>query len=186
MSREFETVLAMHCAPLLYCKKPAVLLPETPLPQLCEWDLLRHHGLRVLRMRRRTGSPLVFVYKPELLAQAVAHPLAYSALCKRGYACDKHLNVLLVELRRRVRASSDFPHEIGFFLGYPPEDVLGFIAERDGDRRECKLCGTWKVYGDAELAAATFEEYAQYRRALLQEIDCGRSIFNVIPSALAG
>lgn len=186
MCRESEIYLAQHFAPLLYGKKPAVLLPETPSLQRCERELLRRRGLRVLHMRRRTGNAFVLVYSAELLAHALAHPLARNALSKRGYACGGGLNALLSDLRCRVAASKEFPHEIGFFLGYPPEDVLGFIAERDGACRRSKLCGTWKVYGDADRAAATFDEYERCRRALLQEIACGGSIFNVIPPALAG
>lgn len=33
----------------------------------------------------------------------------------------------VAELIRRVRHEEDFPHEIGLFLGYPSEDVSGFI-----------------------------------------------------------
>jgi len=185
MSREFETVLATHCAPLLFGKKPAILIQDAPALRRCDWDLLRHHGLRVLRMRKRQGNSLVFVYNPALLGQTLNRPLVRRSLSSFGYECET-LTALLDELQRRVLTSREFPHEIGFFLGYPPEDVLAFIAERDGDCRKCELCGTWKVYGDAASAAATFDEYAHYRRTLLQEIAVGRSIFNVIPSALAG
>ena len=30
----------------------------------------------------------------------------------------------------RLHAGGEFPHEIGLFLGYPPEDVRGFIDNR--------------------------------------------------------
>lgn len=57
---------------------------------------------------------------------------------------------------RRLHDSDEFPHEIGLFLGYPPEDVSGFIENRPGS---CKLTGIWKVYGNAEEASRTFEKY---------------------------
>ena len=40
--------------------------------------------------------------------------------------------------------AADFPHEIGVFLGYPLEDVVGFIRHR-GKCFTC--CGCWKSYG---------------------------------------
>ena len=49
-----------------------------------------------------------------------------------------------------------FPHEIGLFLGYPPEDVAGFIAN---NARNCKCCGCWKVYGDEAKAKETFRRF---------------------------
>ena len=47
----------------------------------------------------------------------------------------------------------DFPHEIGLFLGYAPEDVDGFIRLGAG---RAKCVGTWKVYGDLEAAKKKF------------------------------
>lgn len=43
----------------------------------------------------------------------------------------------------------EFPHEVGLFLGYPPEDVEGFIENK---ARSCKITGYWKVYSDEEKA----------------------------------
>ena len=50
----------------------------------------------------------------------------------------------------------EFPHEVGLFLSYPPEDVKGFI-----DHRACgfKCAGLWKVYGDEEKARTLFAKY---------------------------
>ena len=52
--------------------------------------------------------------------------------------------------------SKDFPHEIGLFLSYPPEDVRGFI-ENKACRFKC--AGLWKVYGDEERAKELFRQY---------------------------
>ena len=52
--------------------------------------------------------------------------------------------------------SGEFPHEVGLFLGYPPEDVKGFIDHRAND---FKCAGLWKVYGDEEKARSLFEKY---------------------------
>ena len=41
-------------------------------------------------------------------------------------------------LIKRLNEDAEFPHEIGLFPGYPPEDVRGFIenrAERSVQRR---------------------------------------------------
>lgn len=67
----------------------------------------------------------------------------------------------MVELVRRLNRGEDFPHEIGLFLGYPAEDVSGFI--RHGAR--CAKCvGTWKVYGDEESARKKFALYQKCTR----------------------
>ena len=80
-------------------------------------------------------------------------------LKKAGYR-HENANQGVVELIHRLNdLKSEFPHEIGLFLSYPPEDVRGFIAH-DADRADgCKLVGTWRVYGDAESARIIFEKY---------------------------
>lgn len=72
--------------------------------------------------------------------------------CCNGGAIQRGrgLAALLRHLRRRLLWREGFPHEIGLFLGYPPEDVQGFLADPGGGR--CKLCGHWKVYHDVEGA----------------------------------
>ncbi len=63
------------------------------------------------------------------------------------------------ELRRRLRAyygnRASFPHEIGFVLGYPIEDVDGFMS--DGGQG-ARACGRWKVYGNVDEALRRFKE----------------------------
>ena len=52
--------------------------------------------------------------------------------------------------------SGEFPHEVGLFLSYPPEDVKGFINHRAND---FKCAGLWKVYGEEEKACSLFAKY---------------------------
>ena len=52
--------------------------------------------------------------------------------------------------------SGEFPHEVGLFLSYPPEDVKGFIENRAAN---AKCTGVWKVYGDEQQAQQTFDRY---------------------------
>ncbi|QWT18171.1 DUF3793 family protein [Collinsella sp. zg1085] len=51
-----------------------------------------------------------------------------------------------------------FPHEIGYFLGYPPHDVESFITEKG---KNFRLLGPWKVYHDIPRAAAMFARIRQ-------------------------
>ena len=62
----------------------------------------------------------------------------------------------MARLACRFREGKDFPHEVGLFLSYPPEDVKGFIDHRAGG---FKCAGLWKVYGDEEKARSLFEKY---------------------------
>ena len=66
-----------------------------------------------------------------------------------------------------------FPHEIGLFLGYPLEDVQGFI-ENCG--KNYRLCGCWKVYGDPQAALRCFARYEKCARVYLQCYQNGHSL----------
>jgi hypothetical protein len=100
-----------------------------------------------------------------------------------GYPVSEGFKALLRCLGRRFGESREFPHEIGFFLGYPPPDVLGFMRYRGA---RCKLCGPWKVYGDVERAAALFREYSGCKRRLLEHLQRGGTVFDEnLPALLA-
>ena len=80
------------------------------------------------------------------------------------------------ELRHRLKDSTEFPHEIGLFLGYPIEDVVGFIRYAG---KGCKLSGLWKVYGDAEAASRLFDRLSRVCRAVTSRVDKGETLFEV-------
>jgi hypothetical protein len=66
-----------------------------------------------------------------------------------------------------------FPHEIGAFLGYPVEDVKGFIVNQG---REYLLLGYWKVYSNPVAAKMLFRQYDQAKILAVNEFLTGKSI----------
>ncbi|MBQ9066862.1 MAG: DUF3793 family protein, partial [Clostridia bacterium] len=101
-------------------------------------------GIRVIPMRCSGTRALIYVYRPKQLARDISQDRARHLLTERGYPCASP-DGCVVALRNQLRKTGEFPHEIGLFLGYPPEDVDGFI--RLGPEK-CKCTGLWKVYGD--------------------------------------
>ena len=69
-----------------------------------------------------------------------------------AYAANEHKT----DLAAALSGSCAFPHEIGFFLGYPYDDVVGFI-ENKGKNSLCSGC--WKVYCDECEARKTFRRF---------------------------
>ncbi len=67
----------------------------------------------------------------------------------------------------------DFPHEIGFFLGYPAKDVIGFINHK-GENYLAR--GMWKVYDNVEHAEKKFRSYEKCTKVYLSCFEGGRSI----------
>ena len=99
-------------------------------------------------------------------------------LSECGYN-PENTNACLARLISRLRMEKDFPHEVGLFLGYPPADVDGFMHRKG----ECKLCGLWKVYDDAEGA---MRQFARCRHCTAVYLDCLSRGFPLEKLAVAG
>ena len=56
---------------------------------------------------------------------------------------------------------AEFPHEMGLLLGYPVEDVEGFIENKG---HNYLYAGYWKVYGHVEEKKALFNRYEEARK----------------------
>ena len=88
---------------------------------------------------------------------------------------NKSVTEALDTLARRMR-KSDFPHEVGVFLGYPLADVKGFIhSPKEG----LKLCGYWKVYGDVQSAAKKFDRYKRCSECICRRMESGESLAKI-------
>ena len=152
--------------------------------------LLSPAAIHMRVMARRHCGALVLVYRPALLSQALAAPRVSARLREWGYVTsgagwlEAALDRLGKELERRSGCGPDvaFPHEVGFFLGYPYEDVMGFI-EHEG--RDCLCCGCWKVYAHKEQALALFERYRQCTRDFEALLSQGMGLADLVGMRVA-
>lgn len=112
-------------------------------------------GIRVLPLRCSQKRALIYVYRPNSLKQDLCRDEALDILKQAGYEKTSQ-TYCIGELTRRLRLQEEFPHEVGLFLSYPPEDVRAFIENKGA---ECKCVGCWKVYGDEKEAKRLFQSY---------------------------
>ncbi|WP_130838018.1 DUF3793 family protein [Lachnoclostridium sp. Marseille-P6806] len=174
-----EQFLIEHCSPTLAGLKSANLFSaEYKGAKRLAGELRRLNrmlgpvGLRVVPVRARRGRVLLYMYRPALLQRDFGDAQASGMLRARGYR-GGNAEQLVKEMIGRVRESEEFPHEIGLFLGYPPEDVEGFIRS---PQEGCKLTGYWKVYGDVNRAARCFAEYRRCTECYRQSLAAGRCL----------
>lgn len=133
---------------------------------------LREKGIRIIPLRAKDGKALIYVYRPSQLKCRLQESDARTLLSERGYSSPS-CSRCLAQLMRRLDQNSEFPHEIGLFLGYPCEDVRGFID----NKAACAKCvGCWKVYGDAQQAQKQFERYKKCTRVYLRLWADGRPL----------
>ena len=130
---------------------------------------LAPRGICVLPLRYRGGKALLYVFRPGVLRRDLTDRSARDILREAGYT-DQKLGPCLNRLRERMNSGEEFPHEVGLFLSYPPEDVRGFI---ENGAQGCKLTGYWKVYGDEMAARKTFEKYRKCTESYQRSLDAG-------------
>lgn len=156
-----EELVVRHCAPTLAGLKTANMFTcayesEGEMrDQLREWNhKLGEKGVRTIPLRYKDGKALVYVYRPDRLRADLCDRMACELLQERGYPCETPCRCLS-QLVSRLQETSNVPHEIGLFLGYPPEDVSGFLENRVP--HSCP--GPWRVYGNVEEAKVRFDQY---------------------------
>lgn len=162
-----EEVLVRQGAPTLAGIKTGSLFPcsygsqEGFLAQIRDLNRrLSKKGLRlmVLRQTENKGElrALLYLYRPKDLSRDLQDRAASDLLARCGYGDCPDPSRCLMRLTHKIQARQEFPHEVGLFLSYPPEDVAGFM---DNGSRHYKCAGMWKVYGDAEKAQRLFQKY---------------------------
>ena len=123
----------------------------------------------------------LLVYRKDMMLQYLRQPAVKEFLIKEGYPAnigeEESLYQTLCILRKHIIQGAEFPHEVGFFFGYPPEDVFSFIREKG---QNYKLVGDWKVYGDGKAALRTFRSYARCRKRLMEQASAGADIVSLL------
>ncbi|MBR0091669.1 MAG: DUF3793 family protein [Lachnospiraceae bacterium] len=173
-----DKTLVESCAPTLAGLKTASLITvgypdrESCREAVCAFNRrFAEKGLRVIPMRYRSGRALLYIYRPSMLKKDMEDAKTRQMLCEMGYCCP-YADVCVAQLAQRMKAGEDFPHEVGLFLGYPADDVHGFIHHK---YEGCTHIGDWRVYGDAEEAKVKFARFKKCREIYRNLFRDGRS-----------
>lgn len=174
-----EEIFIRHCSPTLAGIKTANLFSCRFADEKEMKDSVRklnrilvEKGIRVLPLRYRDGCALIYTYRPSRLMWDLQQSAACRLLKERGYTFGVPQRYI-VQLMQRLADGGEFPHEIGLFLGYPPEDVCGFIENR---AEGYKCVGEWKVYGDEDKAKKIFAKYRKCTEVYCAQFAQGKPI----------
>ena len=174
--KQFDQLLALHCAPTLAGLKAAsmVALPGRSLAELQR--LLRRSKAQVLLAEcgYPSGGSL------DELLQHLKERMQTSGAGGRCTITEDCAGADAGSGGRGTGAGERFPHEIGLFLGYPPHDVEGFIRYGGQNFRQC---GFWKVYDNEKAVMHLFHCYAACIRKIYDSLQEGASLQSMICSA---
>lgn len=168
--------IVLHCAPVLKKVKMSSMftVPTAYLKFVC--SVFQNTGIKVRCLCQGMGRAVIYVYRKEEVQKCLEDPEIAQFLAAYGYE-GTDTDTCLRHLSRRVFLSAQgeesYPHEMGIFLGYPLEDVRGFIFHAGKDSR---YTGYWKVYGNVEQAKKTFQSYDRAKECAVVELMAGKSM----------
>lgn len=177
---EIRTRVAIHCAPLLAGVKISNLLtvPKTQKKTIRKMFERTHISLCVLWESREKVTFLLYVR--EMAEEYLKQKEVMDLMERLGYK-DMEFDKILECVSRRYAAHMEknggFPHEIGLLLGYPPEDVEGFMKNQG---KNFLYAGYWKVYGNPSEAVKTFRLYDKAQAAVMSMAGQGRNIRQIL------
>lgn len=177
---ELELQLALQCAPLLTGIKVSNLLivnyhNKNAVIDMFDKTMISHYVLV------ETMEKVVFLlYRKENLQEYLNRYDVNVLMTQYGYKSQRLLKVLKKFSMRYcyyMNYGGKFPHEMGLILGYPVDDVKGFI-ENEG--KEFLYIGYWKVYSDLQETIELFKKYNRAKELLIQLVKQGTSIRSII------
>ncbi len=165
MVNNIEKMLIEQCSPTLAGIKTASLFMIKVDEKFFEnlqnsREKLREKNVYIKIMKMKNEMALLYVYRKNTLIKDLSQSKVQEILQKREYNLE-NLDTILEKLASRINSCDEFPHEIGLFLGYPLDDVLGFICNKG---KKCAMCGYWKVYGDIETAQKKFTQFEKCQK----------------------
>ena len=174
-----ETQMAIQCAPVFAGLKMSNLLIVAKedickVRQILKSAVISWH---VVSMWKEKAT--ILLYREEELKQYLNSEAVYTRLQGMGY--EGSLESKLERFSQRYQAyqagQTDFPHEMGFLLGYPVEDVEGFI--RNGGENSL-YTGDWKVYDNLTEKLQLFSKFEVARESLLGMVSAGTGIVEIM------
>lgn len=156
----FNQMMIHFCAPTFCNIKPGNLFfvqnKIFSKSSFEEWkkDFLKL-GLMIFSHKLSETSTAVLVVNVPWASKILSDAFVKEYLADKGYD-ESDIFAFLKELFSRMKRNRCFPHEVGFVLGYPVNDVIEFESHKGHD---CKFCGYWKTYSDVETARRCLCEY---------------------------
>lgn len=122
---------------------------------MVKWNLsLNRKGIHCIVLKRLRCRALIYMYRKKALEGVLNDCRVKEQLNSLGYNCLSFESA--IDCLKQRCLQKDFPHEIGFFLGYPFADVMGFMM--DGGKNAL-ASGHWKVYDNVQSTISLFQMF---------------------------
>ena len=175
-----ETKLALQCAPVITGIKMANLLIVSSRDAFKVRRILRKSGITYYRLVQMDDKTTFLLFHRPQLAEYLQDPEVQRILQADGYddlSLGGIFKTFQIRYQTHMQEKVGFPHEMGLLLGYPVEDVEGFILHKG---QNALYSGYWKVYADVPAKKRIFEAYESAKETLIQLLASGYSMRQII------
>lgn len=182
--KDIEMQIALHCAPLIAGLKLSNLLMIQNKDLDRTTSLLKRAGISYFVVAVTNGKAAVLLFDRRQLELYLQEEKVWQIFRDMGYQ-ENVMGKILYAFRQRYEGyllrNQEFPHEMGLLLGYPVEDVEGFILN---EGENCLYIGYWKVYENLSEKMALFRQFEKARDVLLRLLSGGTTIVEVVRKRL--
>ena len=178
-----EVQLLLQCAPMIAGLKASNLLIIASENEADARRILNGTKISCARLARMDKKTTMLIYHEQWVKEYLASREVSDLLRVLGYE-GKGFYEVLHSVRKKYRSymkkEGEFPHELGLLLGYPAEDVNGYM---DNKGRNYLCTGYWQVYADPAAKLNLFQKFELARERLIRAIFDGKEIQELIQVA---
>ncbi len=178
-TNNIEMQLALQCAPLISGLKISNLLIISETDDRLFREIIEKTDIAVYKLLNYQGKTVYLLYREAKVIEFLQSEKAKEVFIREGYD-SLLLSDILHSFQKRYEhyriKGGVFPHEMGLLLGYPVEDVVGFM-ENNGNNFLCM--GYWKVYDKPFEKQILFKQFEYAKERIVKLISCGISIWEI-------
>lgn len=177
---ELNTQLALQCAPLLAGLKISNLLIICKANTSDVFALFANTQISCTIVCETAEKVTFLLYDRKLLQAYLAKREVAKLFLDAGYQSmdlDEIFREFYVRYTAYMHTGMAFPHEMGALLGYPIDDITGFIKNNG---KKFLHVGYWKVYGNLDETLQLFEQFNQATERIMKEVSRGRSVQSIL------
>lgn len=182
-NNSFETQFALQCSPFITGLKIANLFSISIVQHSKLEYILTVSGYSFKRLYYTKNKIIYFLYNAKKLKEYLKMDIVRKTLYQLGYPYDMHkdINKMFMIFKEKyieyMEGKCKFPHEMGIFLGYPIEDVIGYL-KNNGKNSVC--VGYWKVYKNKEEKQRLFREFEYAKDNVIRYLAQGINMLEVM------
>ncbi|MDO5146651.1 MAG: DUF3793 family protein [Eubacteriales bacterium] len=178
-----ETQILLQCAPVISGLKVANLLIIPRESEEKARTIVKGTHLSAVCLAHMDKKVTMLLYREQWLKDYLQEEEVRNLLSDTG-CHEKGLYEILHYVKKKyagfLEKKGEFPHELGLLLGYPAEDVKGYM---DNKGRNALCTGYWQVYADPVSKKNLFRKFEQAKESLIRSVSGGRNICEVIQLA---